>query len=35
MINSSENKKEISNKLKERAIIEGFTISGIDSIPGS
>tara|TARA_B100001248_G_scaffold141940_1_gene106571 strand:- start:1298 stop:2248 length:951 start_codon:yes stop_codon:yes gene_type:complete len=35
MINSSENKKEISNKLKERAIIEGFTISGIASIPGS
>jgi len=35
MITSSDNKKEISNKLKERAIIEGFTISGIASIPGS
>ena len=35
MINSFDNKKEISNKLKERAIIEGFTISGIASIPGS
>ena len=35
MINSSENKKQISNKLKERAIIEGFTMSGIASIPGS
>ena len=35
MITSSYNKKEISNKLKERAIIEGFTISGIASIPGS
>ena len=35
MITTSDNKKEISNKLKERAIIEGFTISGIASIPGS
>ena len=30
-----QNKKEISKKLKERAIFEGFTISGIASIPGS
>ena len=35
MINTLQNKQEISNKLKERAIIEGFTISGIASIPGS
>ena len=35
MINNLENKKEISKKLKERAINEGFTISGIASIPGS
>ena len=35
MINSLHNKKEISKKLKERAIKEGFTISGIASIPGS
>ena len=28
-------KKEISTRLKERAIIEGFTICGIASIPGS
>ena len=28
-------KKEISKKLKEKAINEGFTISGIASIPGS
>ena len=27
--------KEISKKLKERAIFEGFTIAGIASIPGS
>ena len=30
-----EDKKTISKKLKERAINEGFTISGIASIPGS
>ena len=36
MINNTiQNKKEISEKIKERAIIEGFTISGIASIPGS
>ena len=36
MINNTiQNKKELSEKIKERAIIEGFTISGIASIPGS
>ena len=36
MIKSTiQNKKEISKKLKERAIFEGFTIAGIASIPGS
>ena len=35
MINTLQNKKEISKKIKERAISEGFTISGIASIPGS
>ena len=35
MINRIQNKKEISKKLKERAIFEGFTIAGIASIPGS
>jgi len=35
MINSIQNKKEISKKLKEKAILEGFTIAGIASIPGS
>jgi len=35
MINTFQNKKEISNKLKEKAINEGFAISGIASIPGS
>ena len=35
MINTLQDKKEISNKLKEKAIIEGFTITGIASIPGS
>ena len=35
MNNALQNKKEISKKLKERAINEGFTISGIASIPGS
>ena len=35
MINTIQDKKEISNKLKERAIFEGFTVAGIASIPGS
>ena len=35
MHKSFENKKAISIKLKERAEFEGFTISGIASIPGS
>ena len=35
MINRIQNKKEISKKLKERAIFEGFTIAGIASIPRS
>ena len=35
MINTIHDKKVISKKLKEKAIIEGFTISGIASIPGS
>ena len=35
MINTITYKKEISKKLKERALKEGFTISGIASIPGS
>jgi len=35
MINRIQDKKEISKKLKERAILEGFTIAGIASIPGS
>ena len=35
MHNSIQDKKEISRKLKERAIHEGFSISGIASIPGS
>ena len=35
MINTLPNKKEISKKIKERAISEGFTICGIASIPGS
>ena len=35
MINTLQDKIEISKKLKERAINEGFTISGIASIPGS
>ena len=34
MINNTQEKKEISKKLKERAIFEGFTIAGIASIPG-
>ncbi len=35
MIDNLQDKKEISNKLKEKAIFEGFTIAGIASIPGS
>ena len=35
MINVNESKKKFSNKLKERALSEGFAISGIASIPGS
>ena len=35
MQNTILNKQKISQKLKERAIFEGFTISGIASIPGS
>ncbi len=35
MINKHREKKEFSKKLKERALNEGFTISGIASIPGS
>ncbi len=33
--NTIQNKKELSRKLKEKAIFEGFTITGIASIPGS
>ena len=35
MFNTIKEKKEISKKLKERAISEGFTMAGIASIPGS
>ena len=35
MMNTIQDKKEISKKLKERAIFEGFAIAGIASIPGS
>ena len=35
MINTFKSKKEISEKLKEKAINEGFALSGIASIPGS
>jgi len=35
MIDTTQDKKEISKKLKARAIYEGFTIAGIASIPGS
>ena len=35
MGNILQSKKELSNKIKKRAIIEGFAISGIASIPGS
>ena len=34
MIDTIQNKKEISEKLKERAIFEGFTVAGIASVPG-
>ena len=33
--NTIQNKEELSRKLKEKAIFEGFTITGIASIPGS
>ena len=32
MIDTIQDKKEISKKLKERAIFEGFTIAGIASV---
>ena len=35
MLNLSENKKELSSKLKQQAIHEGFAVAGIASIPGS
>ena len=35
MIETIQDKKIFSKKLKERAIFEGFTIAGIASIPGS
>ena len=35
MINNTKDKKELGFKLKERAINEGFAVSGIASIPGS
>ena len=35
MIDTIQDKKEISIKLKEKAIFEGFTVAGIASIPGS
>ena len=35
MINIIQDKKEISKKLKEKAIFEGFAIAGIASIPSS
>ena len=35
MLNTIQNIKEISKKLKERAISEGFALAGIASIPGS
>jgi len=35
MIDTIQDKKEISKKLKERAIFEGFAVAGIASIPGS
>ena len=35
MINPIQNKQIISKKLKQKAIIEGFSMAGIASIPGS
>ena len=35
MIDTIQDKKNISRRLKERAIFEGFTVAGIASIPGS
>ena len=35
MIDTIQDKKNISKKLKDRAIFEGFTVAGIASIPGS
>ena len=35
MVSIIDNKKELSFQLKERAIFEGFAVSGIASIPGS
>ena len=35
MIDTIQNKKEISKKLKEKAIFEGFAVAGIASISGS
>ena len=35
MTDTIKEKKEITKKLKERAIFEGFTIAGIASVPGS
>ena len=35
MTSLNKNKIELSKKLKERAILEGFTIYGIASVPGS
>ena len=35
MIETIQDQKKISRKLKEKAIFEGFTIAGIASIPGS
>jgi len=35
MIDTIQDKNEISKKLKERAIFEGFSVAGIASVPGS
>ena len=35
MIDTIQNKNELSRRLKERAIFEGFTVAGIASVPGS
>jgi len=35
MIDTIQNKEKISKELKERAILEGFSIAGIASIPSS